>query len=66
MADTHYNIRVNIEEVQTEGVDNALRNQGILGPKRLVQPIEIKVTAGSLEQAVRKVKGYLDIELETN
>jgi hypothetical protein len=67
-VERHFNIQLNIQEVETK-TPNATRAGGTLIPegkpgKRLINPIEIRVTAPTLDRAVAKVKAYLDIEVE--
>ncbi len=60
MSEQHFNVRVFIEQV-VKNDQPYPRNDP--KPTRTVSPVEIKVTASSLESAVRKVKAYLDIEV---
>lgn len=59
----HFNVRVFIEQV-VKADPGTTYSRNDPKPNKIVTPVEIKVTASSLDSAVRKVKAYLDIEVE--
>lgn len=58
----HFNVRVFIEHVVKDEQATYPRNDPSKA-SRVIHPVEVKVSANSLESAVRKAKAFLDIEV---